>query len=323
MANYERGAYEPRGGDDIPIFDGAVDEEDSEEGSRLPLLIVIALLVLAAFAGVVWLAYTQGVQRGRADAPRIIAAEPGPEKVAPASPGGTATPYTGLKIYQQPAPADDASDTDTAPQPPTPTKSAAARQAAAPAVTPPDLRSAANAAPESATPSPPPPPVVAKSVARTVTLPPAKTAVTVAAAAPQIATHAPTKLGGGATTKPAAPPAAASPATTVASVPPPTTTSPAPSAASTGSTPAPVSAPGAYVLQIGAYKSQDEANASWHSFKSGHPMAAAYKSRIKKVDLGAKGTWYRLQLASFADKEFATAFCEKLKADNGNCFVAK
>jgi cell division protein FtsN len=319
MANFERGAYEPRGGDDLPIFDGAIDEEDTEEGSRLPLLIVIALLVLAAFAGVVWLAYTQGVQRGRADAPRIIAAEPGPEKVAPASPGGTATPYTGLKIYQQPAPADDASDTDTAPQPPTPTRTAAAPRATAPAVTPPDLRSAANAAPESVTPTP----TTAKPVARVVAPPPSKPAVSIAAATPQIATHAPTKLNAPATTKPVAPPAAAPPTQTVANAPPPTTTSAAPSPASTASTPAPSSTPGAYVLQIGAYKSQDEASASWHAFKASHAMVGGYASRIKKVDLGAKGTWYRLQLASFADKDSATAFCEKLKADSGNCFVAK
>ena len=44
-------------------------------------LIVIALVVLASFAGVVWLAYSQGVQRGRQDAPRIVAA-PQSERVA-------------------------------------------------------------------------------------------------------------------------------------------------------------------------------------------------------------------------------------------------
>ena len=318
MANFERGAYEPRGGDDLPIFDGAVDEEDMEEGSRLPLLIVIALLVLAAFAGVVWLAYTQGVQRGRADAPRIIAAEPGPEKVAPANPGGTATPYTGLKIYQQPAPADDASDTDTAPPPPTPTRTASAPQATAHVVTPPDLRSAANATPEATTQTPPA--AAAKPAARPVAPPPAKPAAVTAAATPQIATHAPAKLGG-VTTKPAAPPPTIPSTQTVATATPSTTTSaptaaaePPPVAASTG---------GAYVLQIGAYKSQEEASASWHAFQAGHSMVGGYASRIKKVDLGAKGTWYRLQLASFADKDSATAFCEKLKADNGNCFVAK
>ena len=81
MANTGRSTYEPP--DDIHVFDGAEDDDDVE-GSRLPLLIVIALLVLATFAGVVWLAYTQGVARGRSDVPRMIAAQPGPAKVAPA-----------------------------------------------------------------------------------------------------------------------------------------------------------------------------------------------------------------------------------------------
>ena len=53
MARHERGIYEPS--DEVRVFDGA-EEEDDAEGSRLPLLIVLALLVLAMFAGVVWLA---------------------------------------------------------------------------------------------------------------------------------------------------------------------------------------------------------------------------------------------------------------------------
>ena len=104
--------YEPS--DDVRVFNGGEDDDDVE-GSRLPLLIVIALVVLAAFGGVVWLAYQRGVQQGHAEVPRVIAAEPGPVKVAPASPGGTPTPYTGLKIYQQPAPA--AEDTGATPAP--------------------------------------------------------------------------------------------------------------------------------------------------------------------------------------------------------------
>ena len=70
MANYERGAYEPS--DEVRVYDGA-DDEDDEEGSRLPILIVMALLVLAAFGGVVWLAYERGVASGRTE-PRIITA---------------------------------------------------------------------------------------------------------------------------------------------------------------------------------------------------------------------------------------------------------
>src|ERR1700759_3044721 len=111
MANYEGGS------DDVRVFDGAQAEEDVE-GSRLPLLIVIALLVLAAFGAVVWLAYQRGVAQGHTDVPRLIAAEPGPAKVPPAHAGGTPTPYTGLKIYQQPAPSDEEANADPAPPPP-------------------------------------------------------------------------------------------------------------------------------------------------------------------------------------------------------------
>ena len=63
MPQHERGLYEP--GEDVRVFDGSEEEEDVE-GSRLPLLIVLALLVLAMFAGFVWLAYSEGVARGAA-----------------------------------------------------------------------------------------------------------------------------------------------------------------------------------------------------------------------------------------------------------------
>src|SRR5258708_40301648 len=99
MANFQRGVYEPP--DEVHVFDGSEDEEDTE-GSRLPLLIVIALFVLASFGGVVWLAYEKGVASGRTE-PRTISAEAGPAKVQPDSPGGTPTQYKGLKIYDQPA----------------------------------------------------------------------------------------------------------------------------------------------------------------------------------------------------------------------------
>jgi cell division protein FtsN len=91
MPQFERRLYEPS--DDVRAYDGG-DDDYVEEGSRLPLLIVIALVVLASFAGVVWLAYTQGVQRGREDTPRIVAA------AAPKVQNEQKNPYTGLQIYQ-------------------------------------------------------------------------------------------------------------------------------------------------------------------------------------------------------------------------------
>ncbi len=234
MAKYEHGIYEPPP-DDVRIVDGA-EEDFDEEGSRLPLLIVIALLVLAAFGGVVWLAYNQGLQRGREDAPRVIAAQQGPVRTAPQNPGG-ATPYKGLKIYEQPAPQEDEAD-NTAP--------------AAPAASP-----------------------------------PAKTKTETPAPALRVAKPAPAKT-----------PAPAKPV-------------PAKSAA------------GAFMLQIGAYKSEAEANAAWTAFQKKHPLAGGYASDIQKADLGEKGTWYRLRIGSFDGSSAAGALCDKLKAEGGNCFPAK
>src|SRR6516162_1272685 len=126
MANYDRGVYEPS--DELRVFDGSEEEEDIE-GSRLPLLIVLALLVLAMFGGVVWLAYTQGVARGRTETPVVTAAN-GPARIAPASPGGAEQPYKGFKIYEQPAPPDD--DTATAGTPAATPAPATAEKPAAP-----------------------------------------------------------------------------------------------------------------------------------------------------------------------------------------------
>jgi cell division septation protein DedD len=119
MNNHQRGVYQPAM-DNIPIYDLSDDEVEEEEHSRLPLLIVIALLVLAAFAGVVWLAYNQGVARGRAGATVVIAAPAGPVRTAPADSGGLETPYTGsgLKVYDQPLPPEqEAQRSVLAPQP--------------------------------------------------------------------------------------------------------------------------------------------------------------------------------------------------------------
>lgn len=282
MPSFERGVYEPKS-DDVRVFDE--DEQDiDEEGSRLPLLIVIALLVLAAFGGVVWLAYSQGVQRGRADAPRMIVAAPGPVKEAAA--GSTDTPHA-LKIYQQPAPSEDEmADSDSVPPPPTEvTKPAPAPMAAKPVEKPAALA--------------PKPTEVAKAPAK----PMEKPAATATKPAP---------------TKPAEAKPAVSKAIETAALPPPavapTASKPAEAAASAG---------GAYVLQIGSYKSQADADAAWKTFSSKHPMAGGYSENVRKADLGDKGTWYRLRMGSFADKAAATAFCEKLKSDGGNCLVAK
>jgi len=294
MANTGRSTYEPP--DDIHVFDGAEDDDDVE-GSRLPLLIVIALFVLAAFAGVVYLAYTQGVARGRSDVPRIIAAQPGPAKVAAKDSDSNAPSFKGLKIYQQPAPSDDAADRQVTPPPPAPDQSQAAEPETAPITSNVEAPAKMEAAPAKTKATPP----------KTETAPPK----TEPAAAKEPPLSVAKSL-----TPPAAPPVAK------------TTPPPAPEKVATAEpAPAPVKAPaatGAYVLQIGAYKSEEDAAAAWRTYHGKHAsLLSGYSQDVKKVDLGEKGTWYRLRVGSFADKDAAKALCTKLTAEGGACFPAK
>jgi cell division septation protein DedD len=276
MAHFDRadhGVYEP--GEDIRVFDGSEEEEDAE-GSRLPLLIVLALLVLAMFGGVVWLAYTQGVARGRTETP-VLTAQNGPARVAPAS-SGAEQPYKGFKIYEQPAPPDE--DTDTA--------TAASPAQAAPAA--PSLKPAVVSAPPTVK------PVQAPAAAQ-------KLAVT---------TPAPPKTA-------AKPPAVA----TARNLPP---AVPARSPALPAAKPAPAAVPvtGAYVLQVGAYKSQAEADTAWKAYKARHTaLLADANDDIQQADLGEKGIWYRLRITGFASKDVANAMCDRLKADGGACFLGR
>src|SRR6185437_5160986 len=268
------------------------EEDEDAEGSRLPLLIVLALLVLAMFGGVVWLAYTQGVARGRTETPVLTAAN-GPARVAPANPGGADQPYKGFKIYEQPAPPDE----DTA----SPAK-AAPDQSAATLSPPPATKPAIIAAP-------------AKAVAAAPEAKPAPAPAEVKAPAAPAAKPAP---------KPAASPSSVAAAT----APPRTLPSAAPAkpvgvpAPSPAATPAPAS--GAYVLQIGAYKSQAEADAAWKTYSRAHAaLLSGYGPDVQKADLGDKGTWYRLRIAGFSDKDAASALCDRLKAEQGACFLGK
>ena len=306
MPQSERGLYEP--GEDVRVFDGSEEEEDVE-GSRLPLLIVLALLVLAMFAGFVWLAYSEGVVRGRSEIP-VVTAEAGPARVAPANPGGAAAPYKGFKIYEQPAPPDEDTAQDVSPRTAVEAKPAPAAAAPKPTATV-AATPASKPAPVAKTQAPPvkpvaPPAKVAEATPAPKPVPAAKSPAP-ASPAPKAATAAPAQ--------PSAPlaPASAPPKQLAANAPP----APAPVAQAPA-------ASGAYVLQIGAYKSQAEADGAWNTYKAKHAaLLAGYSPNVAQADLGDKGTWYRLRIAGFSSKDVASALCDRLKADGGGCFLGK
>jgi cell division protein FtsN len=81
---------------------------------------------------------------------------------------------------------------------------------------------------------------------------------------------------------------------------------------------------GGYVLQIGAYKSQADADAAWKAYKAKHAaLLSGYSDDVQQADLGEKGTWYRLRISGFADKDMAASVCDRLKADGGACIPGR
>jgi cell division protein FtsN len=83
-------------------------------------------------------------------------------------------------------------------------------------------------------------------------------------------------------------------------------------------------ASGAVVLQIGAYKSQADANTAWTIYKSKHSaLLSGYSPDVQQADLGEKGTWYRLRIGGFPSRDVASGLCDRLKSDGGNCFLGK
>ena len=294
--------YDPA--DDLRLFDGGEDVEHEEEGSRLALLLVLALIVLGAFGGVVYLAYSQGVKQGREEAPRpMLSAESPPHAVAPPP------AYKDLKVYKPPASDEELANQDAVPPPPT----AIVPKTSQPAAVPSEQHAAE-------LPTSPGSPVIAKPASST-TRQQLKPQAHVMNASPKEADSAPRAIA----------PALAPPQPVETSAPQPKAAVQPPAkpevqAALTPATTAPPTAAtpsGNFTAQIGAYKSEAEASASWRAYKSAHASAGGYAPDIVQVELPGKGTWYRLRIGSFASSIEANALCTKLKAEGGSCFPAK
>jgi SPOR domain len=145
--------------------------------------------------------------------------------------------------------------------------------------------------------------------------PPARAAAPVRSAAPASNSGAPLSL------NPDAPPAARAPAapSRTASVAAPAPMAPAPSAAASGN----AGGPGSYV-QVSSQRSEAEAQAAFRSLQAKYPnQLGGRQPLIHRVDLGAKGTYYRTMVGPFANASEAGELCSSLKAAGGQCLIQR
>ena len=81
---------------------------------------------------------------------------------------------------------------------------------------------------------------------------------------------------------------------------------------------------GAYVAQIGAFRSVEDAEAGWVAFTSRFSdLAMGHAPDIQRADLGDRGVFHRLRVAAFATREDAANFCASLDARGQACLVAR
>ncbi|MFQ6017726.1 MAG: SPOR domain-containing protein [Kiloniellaceae bacterium] len=267
-------------------------KQERPRGRLLP--VAVALIALAAFAAVIWYAYTWGIGGIDTEKLPVIRAEPGPAKVRPESPGGLEVPYQDKLVLNEMTPDPEKPQVERLlppPESPRPPKAPAAPETGsavtagqAPAAAPPSPETPAAAEPpeaDTAVPSPPATEAAAESQARTgpaaAPAPPSPDAGTQAAAAPV-----------------------------------------------TGGPSAAVPPGGAFVVQLASLKARDRVEAEWARLQEAHPgLLGDRQLTVQKVDLGSRGTFFRVQAGFFAARAAADRLCARLKAEKQDCLVLR
>jgi cell division septation protein DedD len=83
-------------------------------------------------------------------------------------------------------------------------------------------------------------------------------------------------------------------------------------------------APGSYRLQLGALKTEEAAKAEWLKLqRQNSDVLGKLSLSVSRVDLGGKGTYYRIQAGPVADEAKATQDCAALKSRKVGCILVR
>lgn len=313
---------------DEPAYDMS---EDQNEYSRGPFLFLVALIVLAAFGGVVYVAYQQGLREGQRTPPPTIAANPGTIREKPTDPGGLEEPYqdkfvlngedtaTDISILQgpeepmaRPLPAEEA-----VPEEPVDVEESIRSAAGEPTIA--DLIDENRAVDAGAAlavidVAPDPVPVAEPMIIERARPPASEPVVEEPESVPLEVTRAPEEP------------------VELAVVPDPEPAAPvddlqaaAPEGDRTQVTGSLNPSSGNWVVQVASVKGdQGQAQRRADSIGQSHQSTlASLALEVKRADLGDKGIYYRVRIGPFAEKSGASEICQKLKGEGQDCFVAK
>lgn len=289
------------------------DDFDERGGMMRWLSVVFVVAALGGFVALAWYAYQSGMQPVSEDEIPMVAAEPDPFKEKPEDPGGLQFEHQDKSVYNQLATGDGAGRAVAERLLPPPEEPVERPQPVEP-LSPEDMTNGQaqdSTAPTETIVETPFPSTPAKGdgasvevvevTKEPVTQEPA--AQEPAAAAPAV--EAPADEGVQKTqTKPAPAPVE-------------TTRQKAPEPAS-AATATPVA--GQYMVQLGAFSSQDDAVAAWDKIRAAHGSMFPTKTyKLQRADVNGK-TFHRLQVGPFESDTAARKVCEHLQKNSQPCF---
>lgn len=280
------GAYAPPTDDD-DTFDA---REDSRRG---PLLLTAAFAVFVLFIGVVWSAYRQGIREGGRDAPPRIVADAEPYRERPADPGGQEAPDQDLTVYDRltgETTEGDGTDARVRPGPEEPMDNAERPGLQIESVDP----DAAGSDRVAETPARQP-------EIRTETPPDTSPVDT-----PPAETRGPAQIIPDETPDD---PVVETPA------------DPEPEPVRTAA----VSVPGGeWVVQIGSFRTQQEAEEAWLNFATRYSqLGSGFTPDIQSTEIEGRGTYHRLRISAFSSRDSATDYCTRLQSAGQDCYVTR
>jgi hypothetical protein len=88
------------------------------------------------------------------------------------------------------------------------------------------------------------------------------------------------------------------------------------------SAPAAAQAQGAFLAQLAALRTREEAEAVWRGFTARAPdLARGARMEIQRANLGAQGVYFRLRVGFFDTHERAGSFCARAGQAGQDCMV--
>ena len=81
---------------------------------------------------------------------------------------------------------------------------------------------------------------------------------------------------------------------------------------------------GTHLVQVGSFRSEDEAEADWRRIERRFPALLVGKARhVAAADLGERGVFYRLRIGPFASVKDARTHCQALKDGGQDCLAVR